>query len=277
MVLIADGGSTKVDWACIGDNGQVTKVRTQGINPAHLSDEGIVAVLTDKISPLCPEVSQVHFFGAGLIGGESVSRMERCFGKVWPGVKCSFYSDVLASAIALFGRGRGIACILGTGSNSCLCDDARVVENVRAGGFILGDEGSGAWIGKSLLQDYIKGIMPEPLAEEFRREYDLSYESIVQKVYREPKPAAYMASLNMFAASHVDHAYVEELVRRGFEAFVVRNVCRYRDYASLQVGFVGSVAVQYEGILRDVCAVRGLVVKSVIKAPIDSLIEYFSK
>ena len=188
--------------------------------------------------------------------------LQRCFSAVWPEAKAELYSDVMASGLSLFGKGRGIACIMGTGSNSCLYDDGKILAKVNAGGFILGDEGSGAWIGKHLLMDYVKGIMPADLLREFEAEYELSYPKVVSKVYKEERPAAYLASLNMFAASRMENPYIETLIK-GFTAE--------------KVGFIGSVALHYEKWLRECCADRGIEVGTILKAPLDGLIEFYKK
>ncbi len=274
MILIADSGSSKVDWAFVSSAKDI-RVRTCGVNPAHLDDGRILEILRANLSFAGPEVSRIFFFGAGVVGDRSKARLESCFKQLWPAAECQFHSDVLASALALFGEKRGIACILGTGSNSCLCEGGKILRNIKAGGFILGDEGSGAWIGKRLLQDYIKEIMPEPLRGEFEREYSLSYPQIVDRVYRQERPAAYMARLNMFAAARMEDGYIRELVSEGFDEFLCRNVLQYGQCHSVPVGFVGSVAVQYREILDSCLTRRGLTQGPVLKAPIDPLVLYY--
>lgn len=249
-------------------------MRTEGVNPAQVSDEEIIAILKASILPFAPYIRRLFFFGAGIVGHMN-ERMRRIFQSVWPDVRAEFYSDITAAGIALFGQELGIACILGTGSNSCEIEKGQLVAHVNAGGFILGDEGSGAWIGREMLRDYIKGLMPNPLSEMFNNDYDLSYANIVSHVYRESRPSFYLANLSMFAARHEDSPYIIDLVKRGFEEFLQRNVMRYPDHKDVPVGFVGSIAVQYESQLREVCASHGLKVAKILKAPIDSLIEYY--
>ena len=275
MILIADSGSTKVDWAFLSKGKPVRRAKTSGINPAQLEDDGIVSILRDNLLPLFPVVEHVYFFGAGIVGNAMNERLLRCFQSVWPMATCDFASDIQASAIALFGNARGIACILGTGSNSAVVDNAQIVSNVPGGGFVLGDEGGGVWIGKMLLSDYIKKVMPSRLREEFEQEYSLSYPMIVSRVYKEEKPAAYIAGLSRFASSRLDNSYIRDLVCKGFEEFLFRNVMRYDGYESLEVGFVGSIAYYYESLLREVAEQKGIRVGKIIKAPIDSLIEYY--
>lgn len=275
MILIADSGSSKVDWAFVSSTWE-KRMRTCGINPAYLTDDKILEILYDSFSFARDyDVNNIFFFGAGVVGSQMQTRLESCFKKLWPSAECRFYSDVLASALALFGEGCGIACILGTGSNSCLCEGGQIVRNVRAGGFILGDEGSGAWIGKRLLQDYIKEIMPEPVRDDFEREYSLSYSQIVDRVYRQERPAAYMAQLSLFAAARMEDGYIHELVADGFDEFLCRNVLRYEECFSVPVGFVGSVAMQYREILESCMQKRNLTLGSVLKAPIDNLVRYY--
>ena len=178
---------------------------------------------------MAPKVDDIYFFGAGIVGEEMKLLLQRCFSAVWPEAKAELYSDVMASGLSLFGKGRGIACILGTGSNSCLYDDGKILAKVNAGGFILGDEGSGAWIGKHLLMDYVKGIMPADLLREFEAEYELSY------------------------------------------------IVMYEGFTAEKVGFIGSVALHYEKWLRECCANRGIEVGTILKAPLDGLIEFYKK
>ena len=275
MILIADSGSTKVDWAYFTSKGEEGRVKTMGINPAHVSDEAIVAVLSGEILPLVSEVDSIHFFGAGVVGEQMCTRLKDCFHAVWPDAKVEILSDVLASGLALFGKGRGISCILGTGSNSCLYEDGKILSSVKAGGFILGDEGGGVWIGKELIKEYVKGIMPTHLFKKMEDEYKLSYPEIVSRVYREERPAAYLAEFCMFAAQNSTDPYIEALVKRGFKEFLVRNVMRYEGFSDEQVGFVGSVAFNFQDWLLDVCAAENVKVKKIIKAPIDALIEYY--
>lgn len=275
MILIADSGSSKVDWALLAPDGRVQKLRTEGINPAQLTDDEIVAVLRAQIETFAPQVRRAFFFGAGMVGSRISDRMHRLFQSVWPGVRAEFYSDITAAGIALFGKETGIACILGTGSNSCEIENGQLVAHVNAGGFILGDEGSGAWIGRELVRDYIKGLMPDPLSEMFSNDYELSYANIVDHVYRQPRPSYYLANLSLFASRHLDYPYIQDLIRRGFEDFLRRNVLLYPDHMKVPVGFVGSVAMQYEEQLREVCASYGLTVAKILKAPVDALVEYY--
>ena len=243
MQLIADSGSTKVSWRAIAEDGSVKAVETVGINPVFMDDAAIEAILTEKLVPVIgTKVERIYFYGAGVVGGEPSAKLERCFGKVFPGSACEAVSDVLAAARALCGHKPGIACILGTGSNSCFYDGEGIAENVRAGGFILGDEASGAYLGKRLLSDYIKGLLPPAIEKELTKRYDLDYMKIVQKVYREEMPSRFLASFSPFISEFKNHPHIANLLKSSFEEFLRRNIIHY-DYKKYPVNFVGSIAL----------------------------------
>ena len=274
MQLIADSGSTKVSWRAICDDGSVKSIETVGINPVFMEDAEIESILTEKLVPeIGTKVDAIFFYGAGMVGGEISAKLERCFGKVFPGSTCEAASDVLAAARALCGHKPGIACILGTGSNSCFYDGEGIAQNVRAGGFILGDEASGAYLGKRLISDFIKGLLPPPIEKEFAKRYGLDYMAIVQKVYREPMPSRFLASFSPFIAEFKNHPHIANLLKSSFEEFLRRNIIHY-DYKKYPVNFVGSVAYYYKDILEKAVAAAGMRMGIILKAPIDGLVEY---
>ena len=274
MQLIADSGSTKVSWRALCDDGSVKSIETVGINPVFMEDAEIESILTEKLVPeIGTKVDAIFFYGAGMVGGEISAKLERCFGKVFPGSTCEAASDVLAAARALCGHKPGIACILGTGSNSCFYDGEGIAQNVRAGGFILGDEASGAYLGKRLISDFIKGLLPTPIEKEFTKRYGLDYMAIVQKVYREPMPSRFLASFSPFIAEFKNHPHIANLLKSSFEEFLRRNIVHY-DYKKYPVNFVGSVAYYYKDILEKAVAAAGMRMGIILKAPIDGLVEY---
>ena len=274
MQLIADSGSTKVSWRAILDDGSVRAIETVGINPVFMEDAEIESILTEKLVPeIGTKVDAIFFYGAGMVGGEISAKLERCFGKVFPGSTCEAASDVLAAARALCGHKPGIACILGTGSNSCFYDGEGIAENVRAGGFILGDEASGAYLGKRLISDFIKGLLPVPVENAFRKRYGLDYMAIVQKVYREPMPSRFLASFSPFIAEFRNHPHIANLLKSSFEEFLRRNIIHY-DYKKYPVNFVGSIAYYYKDILEKAVNASGMRMGTVLQGPIDGLVAY---
>ena len=274
MQLIADSGSTKVSWRAILDDGSVKAIETVGINPVFMEDAEIENILTEKLVPeIGTKVDAIFFYGAGMVGGEISAKLERCFGKVFPGSTCEAASDVLAAARALCGHKPGIACILGTGSNSCFYDGEGIAQNVKAGGFILGDEASGAYLGKRLISDFIKGLLPAPVENAFVKRYGLDYMAIVQKVYREPMPSRFLASFSPFISEFKNHPHIANLLKSSFEEFLRRNIVHY-DYKKYPVNFVGSIAYYYKDILEKAVNASGMRMGIVLQGPIDGLVAY---
>ena len=274
MQLIADSGSTKASWRAIHDDGSVVEMETEGINPVFMKGEQIERILNEQIVPVIGrDVESISFYSAGAVGGEASAKLERCFGRVFRDARLECVSDVLGAARALCGHKPGIACILGTGSNSCFYDGEGIAQNVRAGGFILGDEASGAYLGKRLISDFIKGLLPPPIEKELVRRYDLDYMKIVQRVYREEMPSRFLASFSPFIAEFKNHPHIANLLKSSFEEFLRRNIIHY-DYKKYPVNFVGSVAYYYKDILEKAVNAAGMRVGIIIQRPIDGLVAY---
>lgn len=274
MQLIADSGSTKVDWRAIMNDGSVKQISTEGINPVFLEDDYIINIFKEHLLPeIGPDVDEIYFYGAGVVSEEISSKLDRCFKAVFPKSKCIAASDVLAAARALCGHKSGIACIMGTGSNSCFYDGEGIAKNVKAGGFILGDEASGAYLGKRLISDFIKGLLPEAIEKEFVKRYGLDYPAIVQKVYREQLPSRFLASFSPFIFEYKNHPHIANLIKTSFDEFLKRNIIHY-DYKKYEVNFVGSIAYYYQEILTKAVAANGMRMGKILKSPIDGLIDY---
>jgi N-acetylglucosamine kinase-like BadF-type ATPase len=274
MQLIADSGSTKVDWRAIKEDGSVVEISTEGINPVFQTREQILDIFNTKLVPVLGNgVKQIFFYGAGVVSPEICGALSGYFKEVFPESECYAASDVLAAARALCGHKPGIACILGTGSNSCMYDGKDIVKNVRAGGFILGDEASGGYLGKRLISDFIKGLLPKEIEDVFVERYGLDYMAIVQKVYKESLPSRFLASFSPFINEFRSHPHIDNLLRTSFDEFFTRNIYHY-DYKNYEVNLVGSVAFYYQDILKEVAATRGVKIGKILKTPIDGLIEF---
>lgn len=274
MILIADSGSTKVDWRAVAQDGTVKSVNTAGVNPVFLSSEDIVKILREELLPVFGAgIKEVYFYGAGVLSDELAQKMGDAFDAVFPGCKCYSASDILAAARALCGHNPGIACIMGTGANSCFYDGNDVVQNVKAGGFILGDEASGGVLGRKLIADFIKGVLPKEIEEEFTKRYNLDYMAIVSKVYKEPLPSRWLASFSPFISEFRDNPHINNIIRTSFDEFFKRNIIHY-DYKNNKVNVVGSIAYYYEDILKEVAAQNGAEIGTIIKSPIDGLVAY---
>ena len=274
MQLIADSGSTKVDWRAIKDDGSIVEISTEGINPVFITPEEIVKILSQKLLPVIgPGVKNVYFYGAGVVSPQLIATLSESFKKVFPESETFAASDVLAAARALCGHNPGIACIMGTGSNSCFYDGENIAKNVRAGGFILGDEASGGVLGKKLISDFIKGLLPAHIQAEFDKRYDLDYMKVVEKVYKQPMRSRFLASFAPFINEFIADPYMENLVNTSFDEFFKRNISQY-DYKNHTVNFVGSIAFYFKDKLVAAAERNGMKVGRVLKTPIEGLVEY---
>lgn len=269
--LIADSGSTKTEWR--GDDG--CSCITGGINPFYLDTDEIIAMLEREFAQDKTRVSSVVFYGAGALPHKKqtvIEALQRFFGIEDVTVE----TDLLGAARALCGHSTGIACILGTGSNSCLYNGAEIVHNVPPLGFILGDEGSGAWLGRRLLADLLRGMLPPEVSDEFEAKYRTSKEEIQENVYRKALPNRYMAGFTRFIAEHVEQPEIAALVDEGFAAFINRNILLYPDADKLPIHFTGSIAYVFRANLEQAMLNRDLKLSSVTKSPMEGMAAFHS-
>lgn len=274
MIIIADAGATKTDWCSISDEGTIRRFRSKGLNPSVQSVDQMREIVGESVPELNPSgqsVGSVHFYGAGFISEEVAAPMVAVLDLWCPLAQIGCHSDLLGAARALWGDGDGVVAIMGTGSNSCLYKNGTIVNNIRPGGYVIGDEGSGAMLGKMLLADYIKGLMPPDIEEQFRSKYNLDYSKIVSKVYYEPRPSAFLAAISLFVVNNLEHEYIRGLVEECVESFVRRALSRYD---CKNVGVVGSFGYTCREILEEVGARYGLKFTRFLPAPLDALIEY---
>lgn len=277
MILIADSGSTKCHWAACGQGGDVARINTRGMNPYACDDAHMASVLDTELLPQIGDrhVDELHFYGAGCIF-QGAERVGRALKERFPQARIEVESDMLGAARALYGERSGIACILGTGSNSCLYDGRRILRNVPPLGYILGDEGSGAHIGRLVAADLLKGLMPDDLAETFYRECRTSYAEIIECVYRRPGANRYLAGFAEFAARHIDRPQIASCVDRAFDSFIERNVMQY-DTRGVETGFIGSIAHHFRRQLTMAVERHGLTAGGIMPSPIDALAAYHTR
>ncbi len=296
MILIADSGGSKTDWALVSlptDNSKcVLKVRTQGLNPFHQSKDVILKALEEELMPalykaaeqsgtfskeydIAEKVKQIAFYGAGCtkalspIVGESLA-------VAFPSASIKVESDLLGAAHAVCGHEEGIACILGTGANSCLYDGEQIVANIPPLGYILGDEGSGAVLGKMLLNGIFKGDLPAEIRDLYLEWSGLTYPEIIDKVYRQPLANRFLASSSKFIKENLQYAELEGLVRYNFDTFFKKNILKYTVSSIRVISAVGGIASAFEEQLRASADSFGYQVGKVLSSPIDGLIEYYS-
>lgn len=284
MKLIADSGSTKTDWSVTSGNNVALSVKTQGINPFHQPEKVISDILSSEllpqIEPVVSSISEIHFYGSGCNEANAVV-MQALLSRVFSddvsasgdGVRVFVYSDLLAAARAVCGTSPGIACIMGTGVNSCLYDGTGIVSNTRPLGYILGDEGSGAVLGKLFLNALYKGFLPQSMVGEFEQWIGMSYQDIITRVYREPMANRFLAGIAPFIHDRLDIPAVRGIVVDNFRNFFRRNVVQY-GAASLPVGAVGSIAYFFRDELREAASLEGFTLSRVLRSPMDGLVAY---
>lgn len=277
MILIADSGSTKSTWKLIAGNGNITTVSTLGMNPFFRTTEEMAAELEEKLVPAASNVEHVFFYGAGVVNEEKGAIVSRAISRFFSSAKIETYSDLLGACRALFGKSAGIACILGTGSNACVFDGEKIAAHVSPLGFILGDEGSGAVMGKHLLGDYFKEVMPADLRRVFAEKYTLSRDEALNRVYREPRPNHFLATFVPFLSENLQHDYCRQFVTQNFRSFVERNIQKLPGYRELPVGFAGSVAWYFSDIMKTVIAEKGMENTKFLKDPIDGLVRFHTE
>ena len=279
MILIADCGSTKIDWCVVNDGKVVEQIFTSGINALLMTEEQIretlAAELAEKVKGYA--IESVYYYGAGCLFDDICANVRRAIAHNVPTAKTiEVHNDLLAAARALCGQNEGIACILGTGSNSCYYNGKEIVDNVSPLGYILGDEGSGAVLGKLLVGDVLKNQLPKELCEKFLAEYDLDRQKIIEGVYKKPAANRFLASLSPFLIKNIEEPAIHRLVLNAFKSFFVRNIENYSNYKSMPVSFVGSVAFYYKDVLAEAAKALDITIGTIIKSPMEGLVKYHS-
>lgn len=276
MILVADSGSTKAHWNLVDDNGNISHYETLGFNPLFIDTKGIVAELQKGFEPLAvaDKIARVYFYGASCSSYERKAVVADALKQVFKQSDVMVDHDMLAAARALCGDKPGIAAILGTGSNACYYDGKDIVENIPALGFILGDEGSGAYIGRLLVRGFIYKTMPLELSDKFYATYQLTKDDIFAAVYSKPLPNRFLAQFTTFATRNMEHPYIANILEQAFDDFFTNHIVRYSRHKDVPVGFVGSVAYYHADILKRVAAKYSVTVATVVKEPIGELTRY---
>lgn len=275
--LIADSGATKAEW-CLVNGGKVKTIFTQGISPYFLNTEQITDLLVKELKPKLKNVSvdEVFYYGTGCANPENAKSVKKAITNIIPGAKVAVTHDLMAAARALCGRKKGIACILGTGSNSCYYDGKKIVKNSPGLGYVLGDEGSGAYLGKKVIQYYLYGTFDDELMGRFDVTYTTNKAEILENVYKKPLPNRYLAGFARFLADNRGHYMIENIIEDGLNDFFFNHLCKYRETWTLPVSFAGSVAFGFKDVLQDLCNSYEFELGRVMKNPMEGLLEYHS-
>ncbi len=275
VILIADSGATKCEWRLVQGKKHKT-IRTQGISPYFLNADQITALLSKELLPKLKQttIDQLHFYGTGLSNQDNAAVVKKVLKKLFPKAKIEVQTDLLAAARALCGKQKGIACILGTGSNSCYYDGKKIVKNSPGIGYILGDEGSGAYLGKKVVQYYLYNTFDEELRARFEKRFLVSNIEILDHVYKQPLANRYLASYAIFLAENRGHYMIENIIEDGLNDFFFTHLYKYRESWTLPIHFIGSIAFGFRDVLKDLCSTYELELGTVIKAPMQGLLAY---
>jgi len=275
MKLIAESGSTKTDWRVISPDGQISQYKTVGFNPYYQTAENIADELRKSLLPNLLDISitEVFYYGTGITNAEKAAVIQTAIGSVFPNVQTiEAHSDMLAAARALCGREAGIACILGTGSNSCMYDGENISFQVPPLGFWLGDEGSGGYLGKQLILSYLHQELPEDLRLKFEKRFGKKDRlEIIENAYQKPFPNRYFASFSKFIFDNRQHPFLYQLVSVAFGLFFEKYILKYPDFKMYKIHFTGSVAFYYSDILRRVATEKGCTAGVIMETPIAGL------
>ena len=296
MKLIIDAGSTKTDWMLLDGKTVKNRFQTDGFNPNYSDRKDLENILslvetqcfaspnnilfgieTQCIASLPQFIQSIHYYGTGCGNEQNCQLIKEVFQSRFPNAEISVTHDLMAACHALFGHEKGIACILGTGSNSCVYDGEQITERAVSLGYLVGDEGSGMYLGREVVKAYFYGFMPDDLRQKFDATYHLELKEFIDKSYHQPQPSKYLASFARFAGEHQDEPFMHDLIRGCFEAFVKAFIFRYEDCKSLKISFIGSVAFHFQDILRECIKSHDLTMGEVMTSPAAGLVRYYSE
>ena len=272
MQLIIDAGSTKTEWILLDWNVVKQRFLTEGFNPNYADKQCLVDMCHGVSLP--NGIQSIHYYGTGCGNERNCQTIKEVFQSLFPDAEIHVTHDLMAVCHAVLGRERGIACILGTGSNACVYDGEDIDEKAVSLGFLIGDEGSGMHIGREVVRSYYYGFMPEELRQQFDAIYHLDLKDFIQHLYHDDHPSKYLASFAKFAGERQDVPFIHDLVKGCFKAFIEVAVCRFEGCKTMKVSFVGSVAYHFQNILKETLSDYGLTLGDVMQAPAEGLIRY---
>jgi len=275
-ILIADSGATKCEWCLVGANKRTRVIFTQGISPYFLNGAQVESIIRNELLPELkkPTISAIYYYGTGCANPDNARLVKKAISRVFKDSKISVTHDLLAAARALCGKNKGIACILGTGSNSCYYDGKKMVKNSPGLGYVLGDEGSGAYLGKKVLQYYLYNTFDEDLRYKFELKYTLTTVEVLENIYKKPFPNRYLASFALFLAENRGHYMIENIIEDGLNDFFFTHLCKYGESWKYPINFVGGVSYGFRDVIIELCRTYEFELGKILKNPMEGLIDY---
>lgn len=277
-VFIADSGSTKCEW-CLVHDGKKKKIITTGISPYFLDNRQITALLQKELLPKIKgfDISQIFFYGTGLKNNDNKKIVRSALKTIFKDAGIEIETDLFGAARALCGDQKGICCILGTGSNSCYYNGKKIIKNSPGIGYVLGDEGSGAFLGKKVIQHFLYNTFDEDLVLAFNNKYNTTPDEILMNVYRKPLPNRYLASFAIFLAENRGHYIIENIIEDGLNDFFFAHLMKYRESWLYPVHFTGSIAYGFKDVLKSLCISYELTLGNILKQPMEGLVKYHTR
>lgn len=274
-ILIADSGATKAEW-CLLKDGKKKTIYTPGLSPYFLSTENICDLVQKEVAAQIKKASidNVFFYGTGCANPGNAKSVKKALQAVFPGAAIAVDTDLMGAARAVCGTGKGIACILGTGSNSCFFNGKKIVKNSPGLGYVLGDEGSGAYLGRKVLQYYLYDTFDEDLRSRFDARYVTTRVEILDSVYKQPLPNRYLASFTLFLAENRGHYMIENIIEDGLNDFFFQHLNKYNEVWKYPVNFVGSVADGFKDVIKNLCESYEFELGKILKNPMQGLTLY---
>ena len=276
--LIADSGSTKCQWTWV--NGKTkTTINTQGISPYFFTLEAIIELLQKAFSKKLnvSQVEAIYFYGTGLSNPSNVTIIKKALKTVFPKAKLDIQTDLVAAARATCQKSKGVACILGTGSNTGYFNGNKIIKNSPGLGYVLGDEGSGAYLGKKVLQYYLYQTFDEELMSAFEKKYALTKNDILDQVYKAPFPNKTLASFASFLGEHRGHYMIENIIEDSLNDFFFTHLNKLNESWLYPIHFVGSVAFAFKDVIKQLGAANELEIGNIVKSPMQGLIEFHAR
>ena len=275
VTLIADSGATKAEW-CLVNNGKKASLFTQGISPYFLKTDQIQALILTELKPQLKKqvVDNVFYYGTGCANPDNAKSVKKALKHVFPSASIEVNTDLMAAARAVCGNNKGVAAIMGTGSNSCYYNGKKIIKNSPGLGYVLGDEGSGAYLGKKVIQYYLYYTIDEELRARFDAKFVTTTVEILDNVYKKPLPNRYLAGFTMFLAENRGHYMIENIIEDGINDFFFQHLCKYGEIWKYPVSFVGSVADGFKDVIKDLCNSYEFELGKILKNPMQGLVSY---
>lgn len=276
MILIADSGSTKTSWLLIHDTVVLQRIETAGYNPYYYKFDVLNNIIENELLPEIKnqEIDKIYYYGSGCSSETNCTKVKTALWQQFPAAQVNINHDLTGAAAALLKNKKGIACILGTGSNSCYWDGEKVIANVPSVGYLLGDEGSGTYIGMKILKGILEEKAPKEIITQFYDSFDTSFEIILKSMYEKPEPNRFFASISKFAGKNIHNQWIYNQIKQSFTDFINNQIRYYPNFSEVDICFTGSIAYFFKDILIETCIENNLKPGLILKEPIDGLHEY---